>query len=244
MTVERTGRRATSEVDRELRDATGARSDAPTAGGTVEHETSTAGIVGHAAEVGHMAIDTAALTVEMGGGAAAAGGAIALAAGATPILAGIALYAGIAHQLEGADATNRQLHTSRMEGMLAALEGRSDDAAVRARAARNPGYAEGLRAAERFARERPDDFARAVRVVRQSRDAGLAAVALGRDRTPAAQRRYESDPAFRNAVDYMRRLQQPVERGGDPQRYDREVDAVRRRQSDVERGRHGAAVHP
>lgn len=235
-------------VDAALRAATEARPDAPVAGSRVPRDgSSVAGGVHRVAEGTHAVIDTGTLVIEIGGvqlGQGTLGAAVAAAETASPLLLEVGLIAGIARELEGADAANRQLHTERMEGALAALEGRADDTDVRRRAERNPAYAEGIRAAESFARLHPTEFARAVEMVRASRNAGIAAVALGRDRTPAAQQRYASDPAFRHAVDYMRRLDRSPAQGGDPTGFAREVGAVRARLRDVERARLSGGIAP
>ncbi len=212
-------------IEDHLRDASGARPDATTAPRSTEAD-HTDHVVHGGLEGGHAALFTAEV-FHVGG---AAGGAAATIAGPFLALAGYGLL--INHAYEEGDRRNLEHNDQMLRGALAAFEGRADDPAVVAERRQNPGYDQGIRMVERFARTHPREFQQVHRAVVASNRGGQLAVAQGHDEGPEFERRYDADPAFRHGVGYMRRL-----RDRDPEAFERKAAHLERMAAEVDRAR-------
>lgn len=226
------------DIEALLRRATGARPEASVVSPPIveRHDGP-----GHALE--HAATDVAQHLVDhaviASGGASSAGGLSGAAAGigafgaaAPPLGALVSLTHAWVQAWEEGDAQNVAHFSEVMRGALAHFEDRRNGLESRLEAQRSPGYAEGLRRAERLLRTDPALHDAIMDAALRSSNEGQSAVARGADRGPAFERRYEVDPSFRNGVDFLRRLRQrdPSAFEGRAERFrqmQRQLDACR-----------------
>lgn len=199
--------------------------------------------VGTAIDLGGAALHGA----EIFGGfeAIGSGGAVAGAAVALPVLAvaaGVAMIIEADHEIERRGEVYAQ---AKKLGALLSLEGRANGPEVqrlRAELAgrddhdslmRLRGLLDGISAADRWVDTHPCEGRQLQARIRLSMNEGQLAVARGTDRGASFERRMESDPAFRDGVEYMHRLrdERPAEfatRAADVRAMMSHVDASRR----------------
>lgn len=188
-------------TDDHLRAATGAREGASASHHGHDHDP-----VEHAA---HLGVETVGVGAEyvgetLSGGGVAGLGFLGEVGGMIGHVAG-AWTTWVSGPIEG-QRRGLEYDSEMMRGCLAAFEGRADDEDVRATAAASPGFANGIRDAERLALRNPDLFACVRAAIVAANGAGESAVYAGADAGPEFDARYETDLAFRHGVDRARTL--------------------------------------